>query len=364
MLIESPVETDSGYQGTFENMLRASIVSGIFVVSSGGRISAMTSEAERAFNLLQTTRPETLNQLPAPLRHVIQQVEESQVPAINRHLVFDTPTGPVSAVVNAALSVIEKPGGIVVAIKLDTTTAEIEQNLRRLDRLASVGTVSASMAHEIKNALVAVRTFTELLLEKNPDSDLASIVRREVGRVDSIVSQMLRFAAPAQPKFSAVLLHKLLEHCVRLAQHGKRHKQITFKSDFGATPDALTGDDHQLEQAFVNLLFNAVESISNEGTLSVSTDLIPAAGQYELREEASQRHWLRIRISDTGVGIPPEKLNHIFEPFFTTKENGTGLGLAVTQRIIKEHHGRIHVESAPGKGTTFVVLLPAGAVEK
>jgi len=359
MLIESPVEMDAGWQGTFENMLRASVASGILLVDSGDKISAITAEAERTLKAVQPGFPKQLEELPETLRHIIREVQQSQSAVVNRHMNLCGSAGSVPVVVNAARSVSDARG-VVVAIKRDNSSDEMEQNLRRLDRLASVGTLSASMAHEIKNALVAVRTFTDLLLEKNSDSDLASIVRREVGRVDSIVSQMLRFAAPAQPRFSSIALHKVLDHCVRLVQHGKRHKQIAFKSEFSATPDALIGDDHQLEQAFVNLLFNAVESIESEGILSVSTDLVPDVGSGELREEASPKQWLRIRISDTGAGIPADKLGHIFEPFFTTKQTGTGLGLAVTRRIVRQHHGKIHVESVVGKGTTFIVLLPAG----
>jgi signal transduction histidine kinase len=108
----------------------------------------------------------------------------------------------------------------------------------------------------------------------------------------------------------------------------------------------------------VNLLFNAIEAMDCEGKVSISTDLISDESSPELREGETPK-LLRIRISDTGAGIQPDQLNHIFEPFFTTKETGTGLGLAVTRRIIKEHKGSIHVESAPGKGTTFVILLPA-----
>jgi len=118
----------------------------------------------------------------------------------------------------------------------------------------------------------------------------------------------------------------------------------------------LDGDSYQLEQAFVNLLLNAVEAINVNGSLTVTTESI-ADGEGQLREGESRR-WMRIRISDTGAGITSENMGRLFEPFFTTKLNGTGLGLAVTRRIIEEHNGTIQVESQPGQGTTFTLLLP------
>jgi signal transduction histidine kinase len=358
MLIESPADTDTGYQGRFENMLLASIASGILTVDANGNITSLTTEAERLLQLKVSDEPLTLAHLPATLQAIIREVEAQQRPIAHRQILLSSSNGePVKARVNATCSQLKHPAGVVVVLKADTPIIEMERNLRRLDRLASAGLLSASMAHEIKNALVTVRTFTELLLEKNPDAELAGIVRREVGRVDTIVSQLLRFAAPSLPAFATIHLHKVLDHSVRVAQHGSRNKQIAFHCEFQAASDALNGDDHQLEQAFVNLMFNAVESIPESGSLTIATDLVADGGD-ALREESASSHRLRIRITDTGSGIAPDQLNHIFEPFFTTKESGTGLGLAVTRRIIREHHGTIHVESFPGKGTTFVVLLP------
>jgi signal transduction histidine kinase len=250
---------------------------------------------------------------------------------------------------------------VVLVLRDIAPVGKLAQCLRRLDRLASVGTLSASMAHEIKNALVAIKTFVDLLLEKNPDAELAGVVRREMSRVDTIVCQMLKFSAPAHPAFRPVRLHEILDHSLRLAQHRAETKIITFQRDFHASPDFFSGDDHQLEQAFVNLLINGVEAIGAEGRLTVSTDLADDDshnGAVHLREGASAR-FLRLKFTDTGAGIEPENLRRIFEPFFTTKHGGTGLGLAVTRRIIEEHKGSIQVESHAGQGTTFTVLLPA-----
>ena len=360
MISDSPTSGDAGYPGNFDNLLSASVSFGILALNSHGAITSLTTEAKDLLALKSGKNPASASDLPAPLQSLIQELQRTGRPMVDHCMKLKTRNDKlVSVTVNGAPAVIE-PGGVILTLRSNAALARVEYNLRRLDRLASVGTLSASMAHEIKNALVAVRTFTELLLEKNPDADLAHVVRREVGRVDAIASQLLRFSAPAQPKFEVLRVHQLLDHSLRLLQHGNLNKQISIHSQWNAESDILSGDDHQLEQAFLNLLFNAVEAIPEEGSLTVNTDLIPDETHSQLHEESEPARLFRIRITDTGIGIAPDKLHRIFEPFFTTKPSGTGLGLPVTHRIIKEHHGAIHVESAPGKGTTFIILLPAG----
>jgi signal transduction histidine kinase len=177
--------------------------------------------------------------------------------------------------------------------------------------------------------------------------------------VDTIVAQMLKFSAPAHPAFLPVRLHEILDHSLRLAQHRAGGKIVSFQREFNASPDFFSGDDHQLEQAFVNLLINGVEAIGGEGCVTVCTDLVDEDNSSVRLREGSSPRFLRLKFSDTGAGIEPGNLHRIFEPFFTTKHGGTGLGLAVTRRIIEEHNGSIWVESRQGQGTTFTVLLPA-----
>jgi signal transduction histidine kinase len=213
------------------------------------------------------------------------------------------------------------------------------------------------MAHEIKNALVAVKTFVDLLLDRNREAELTETVRREMQRIESIVRQMLKFAGPARPLFSPVRLHDVLDHSLRMVQRQLDGKLISLNRSFRAQPDSIHGDNYQLEQAFVNLLLNAVEAMGPHGALNVATELVPA-----LRStKAGDSPLVRVTISDTGMGVAPENMCHLFEPFFTTKHDGTGLGLPITQRIVKEHHGDITVHSEPNKGTTFNILLPANA---
>lgn len=224
-----------------------------------------------------------------------------------------------------------------------------DENLQRLDRLANLGTLSAGIAHEIKNALVPIRTFIQLVLEKSDDRELAATVDRELKRLDSMINQMLRFAAPKPVAFARVKVQDVLETSLKLLQHQVDEKRISVKRDFKAADGIVEGDEDQLQQVLMNLFLNALQAMTLDGTLTISTEIGP-------REDGAS--WVIIRVNDTGVGIKQENLDRIFEPFFTTKRNGTGLGLAISQRVISDHEGRIEAHSEPGKGATFIVSLP------
>jgi signal transduction histidine kinase len=225
----------------------------------------------------------------------------------------------------------------------------LEENLQRLDRLANLGTLSAGIAHEIKNALVPIKTFVELTLQKSDDKDLAIAVERELKRLDSLVTQMLRFGVPRPTAFASVQVHDVLEISLRLLQHQISGKMISVTRDFRALPGVIHGDESQLQQVVMNLLLNALESMGLSGTLTISTEII---------QDHAGAHLLKINVQDTGMGITKENLARLFEPFFTTKKNGTGLGLAISQRVAREHHGKIEAQSEIGKGSIFTISLP------
>jgi signal transduction histidine kinase len=226
-----------------------------------------------------------------------------------------------------------------------------DENLQRLDRLANLGTLSAGIAHEIKNALVPINTFIELMLQKSDDRELAITVERELKRIDSMIIQMLRFAAPRPATFASVKVHDVLDVSLRLLQHQIAGKKISVTRSYDAAPAIVPGDEAQLQQVVMNLLLNAMEAMDLNGALAVAT---------QIDKDDSPTSFLKITIQDTGTGITAENLGRVFEPFFTTKRNGTGLGLAISQRVAWEHHGKIEAQSEIGKGSTFTVFLPAG----
>ena len=241
---------------------------------------------------------------------------------------------------------------VVVVLNNLPSAPLFELNMRRLDRLSCLGLLSASMAHEIKNGMVAIKTFVDLLAQKNPEAELTAVVGRELQRINLVVSQMLRFAAPKPATFATVHAHELLDYSLRLLQHPLNVKLISLQRNFQAAPDTVHGDDAQLQQVFMNLLLNAIEAMGTGGVLTVGTEIV-TDGKQPL---------LKIHIQDTGAGVAPENLGRLFEPFFTTKKNGTGLGLAISKRIALEHQGEIHLHSTVNEGSTFTLSLPVSGL--
>ncbi len=243
----------------------------------------------------------------------------------------------------------EKKSGTATA-HVSAAGNDLQDNLRRLDRLANLGLVSAGLAHEIKNGLVAIKTYIDLLLEKESDAEMAGLVRRELKRIDGLATQMLRLSSPKSGTMTKVNIHEVLDHSLRLLEHQMTERLIQLKRDYRATPDTVRGNESQLQQAFINLVLNGVEAIGTHGALTVRTEIFhgTAGGA-----------GLKIFFEDTGAGIPLENQSRLFEPFFTTKKNGTGLGLAISRRVAEDHQGTIEVVSEAGRGSTFIVSLTA-----
>jgi len=253
----------------------------------------------------------------------------------------------------------QKPVGSDSGLETDATwvksPAISDENLQRLDRLANLGTLSAGLAHEIKNALVPIKTFVELTIPKSDDRELAIAVERELKRLDSMVSQMLRFASPRQASFAPVKVHDVLDISLRLLQHQITGKMISVTRDFKAVPGVIRGDEAQLQQVVMNLLLNALEAMGVNGALTISTEIV---------QDDHGAYLLKMNFQDTGMGIKEENLCRVFEPFFTTKKNGTGLGLAISKRVALEHNGKIEAHSSPGKGSVFTIFLPVEIHQK
>jgi signal transduction histidine kinase len=224
---------------------------------------------------------------------------------------------------------------------------EIEEQLRRADRLSALGELSAGMAHEIRNPLGSIRGTAEILQDGIDPADkryeFTRILIKEVDRLNRVVEDFLRFARPAPVERGRLDVNEALREVLTLTRQPALKNGVHTELAAGAVPP-LPGDREQLKQAFLNLVLNALQAMPEGGTLTIGTETTD--GQ------------LRIRFTDTGQGIPQENLERIFNPFFTTRQEGTGLGLAITHRIVQGHGGRIEVQSVLGEGTTFIVVLP------
>jgi two-component system sensor histidine kinase HydH len=363
MPVDETGRNDGGQEGlSFANALRDCLVCGLILINGNTKTVRLTPAAAQILGLNPGEAPDAAYALlPEPLRKIAAEALASGRPVAERLLELESATrGTLTLRLSAVPAPLAKADAGVALLVNDLTAAHrLEAHLNQLDRLARLGTLTASLAHEIKNALVAGKTLIDLLLEKNQNSELVEVVRRELSRIDAIVTRMLKFGGPSSPAFATVSLHEVLGHALRLIQHQADGSGITLTRSFQAAPDMVQGDDRELEQVFLNLLLNALDAMGSNGTLTVATALLPTEAGAAALHDSPGGPSLRITIKDTGMGIPPESLGHLFEPFFTTKPSGTGLGLAITRRIIREHHGTVTAHSRPGEGTTFEIVLPA-----
>jgi PAS domain S-box-containing protein len=234
-----------------------------------------------------------------------------------------------------------------------TSRRRMERQLHRADRLASLGQISAGIAHEINNPLGVILGFTQLIMrsENKAGQNYADLktIERQAQNCKAIVEDLLKFARATDTRKTYVDLNQCLHEMVSLLSHHFELDEIALEADLHPHLPQVMGDTEKIKQVFMNLLVNAGQAISEQGSVRIET--VPDL----------DRGQVRISISDTGCGIPPELTDKIFDPFFTTKPvgDGTGLGLSVSYGIIRDHGGTIDVKSEVGKGTVFTVTLPA-----
>jgi signal transduction histidine kinase len=213
--------------------------------------------------------------------------------------------------------------------------------------------LAAGIAHEIRNPLVAVKTFLDLLPQRLDDRDFLTHFRDlslgELRRVTNLIADLLALGKSTTAARRAVEAGSTLEPVVRLMESTARNRKVELVSQLGERVPEIWADPDQLKQIVLNLILNAIEAS-------------PAGGQVTLNIRDSEDGTVVIEVRDQGPGIPAEQQEHIFDPFFTTKETGTGLGLALVHQMVVEHGGAIDVESAPGRGTAFRVALPKAEV--
>jgi signal transduction histidine kinase len=234
--------------------------------------------------------------------------------------------------------------------RLHEKTVSVEEQLRHNERLSTLGLLAAEVAHEIRNPLTVMKLlFHSLDLQfgaADPRSRDAVVMAEKMEQLNTIVNQLLGYARTTEPAFEWVDLNELLGDVLLLARHKLQQQGVVLRTEFAAGLPKLRLDRGQIEQACLNLILNATEAMPRGGTLTVATELLPSS-------------FLLLTFRDTGVGMTAAQRDRLFEPFLTTKARGTGLGLAIVHKIVVEaHRGRIEVESAPGQGTTFRLLLP------
>jgi two-component system sensor histidine kinase HydH len=238
--------------------------------------------------------------------------------------------------------------GVVVLLRDLRTLKALQQRVERTERLAALGRLAAGVAHEIRNPLGAIRglvQYFQATWKENADQRVyLDVIVREVDRLNRVVSDLVEFARPREPRREPHDLGEIVRHAVALVQADVRAKGIHLVHELDDALPPLWVDRDLVLQALLNMLLNAVEAMEGGGVLTIRlTDKL---------------EWVELTIQDTGCGIPPEHLGRLFDPFFTTKQRGTGLGLAIAHSVIQAHEGEIVVDSVPGEGTTVLIRLP------
>jgi signal transduction histidine kinase len=242
----------------------------------------------------------------------------------------------------------------VVVERLRRTGDELQaarQEVLRSERLAAIGGLAAGVAHELRNPLTSVKLLLQHAASRGGDANVPAtkinLILDEIERMEGTIQGLLDFSRPARPQRRPHDVRETLERAIHLVQGRAEKQRVATDLQLGFTSLMVNADPQQLHQVFVNLLINAIEAMPEGGELTVTLLGSPDAGS------------LRVQFRDTGQGIPAELLPRLFEPFASAKERGTGLGLAVSRRIVDEHGGSISVRPIPDGGTLFEVTLPA-----
>ena len=241
-----------------------------------------------------------------------------------------------------------------IARSLDTIRSI--DKLKEQHRLAALGTMSAGLAHEIRNPLAGIKGAAQFLQDQNQDEtqqEFLQLIVSETDRLNAVVSQFLNYARPLKLQMESSSIGELIHNVLELEKANSKNVDISYRYTSKTNIEDFSFDSNLLHQVILNLLQNAAQAMEYSGTIHISSSI----GQLVYAPYQGQPS-VEISIKDTGPGIPKGEQKKLFIPFFTTKDNGTGLGLAISQRIVEAHNGNISVKSKKDKGTTFVISLP------
>jgi signal transduction histidine kinase len=248
--------------------------------------------------------------------------------------------------------------GALGAFRDLTRVRQLEDRLRRSDRLAALGEMAAGLAHEIKNPLTALLTFSRHLTRRFDDPEFRdkfqAVVPRELERINLIVERLLELSRPPRLAFKPLRLPALLERVLELYAERVDAQDVQVSREWSRDLPSMWVDHESLYRAFVNLVANALDAMPRGGRLTLRATWTDG----ELVGSMRGGRRVAVEIEDTGPGIAADDLDRVFNPFFSTKDGGTGLGLALTHKIVEEHGGSIDVRSTRGAGATFRIVLP------
>lgn len=340
-----------------DNIL-STMASGVIAVDASGQVSLFNRAAERLTGMIFNRRLHpSYTELPPALAEPLRGTLIEGKAYSQLEISIQTQDGLLLPLVCSTASLHRKDGsthGALIVFSDLTRLKELEYEKQRAERLASFGSLASGVAHEIKNPLVAIRTFAELLPERFSDvdfrEDFSKVVVREIDRIDNLVARLRGIASAPQQQTGSVDVRQPISDTLKLlrGQLEQSHTAVRVTADDDSP--FVTIDESQLKQLFLNIFQNALEAMGQGGELNIRV----------ARTQSGGVSWILIEVADSGPGLPESVKDHIFEPFFTTKPTGSGLGLAICRSIVDAHRGSIRAENNRDQsGTTIVVELPA-----
>lgn len=329
---------------------------GLLFVGENNRIVTMNNISEQMLKLSfeEVQDKEAEDVLPPQINDLFGQahkspsvfIKELDIPIHGRNMLFETSTSILRDGKDSFL-------GYIVLLRDITEIQHLKKEVLRKERLASLGSLAAGVAHEIRNPLSSIKGFATYFKERYrevpEDQKTADIMIKEVERLNRVIGQLLEFARPMNVVRKEVNLIDTIRHSIEMikSQAGAKGVQIV-SDDMPDEPFYAYIDQDKIGQVLLNLYLNAMDAMDNGGILKVSV------------EKDTVNSNVTVRVTDTGHGIPSQDLGRVFDPYFTTKQSGTGLGLAIVHKILEAHSGQIKITSSEDQGTTVSVILPSG----
>jgi two-component system sensor histidine kinase PilS (NtrC family) len=360
---------------TFNRNIIQSLDSGLMTINLSGKINFLNRTAEKILNRNSEQLKEvSIYDLFPKIDEAIDEVKKKAFdpsPDYQRYQTLLTNELGRNIYLGFSISPLTDPEESLIGHTLIfqdiTKFKEMEEQMKRLDKMGAIGLLAAGMAHEIRNPLASLSGSIQMLKSdlrlKRHQQKLMEIILRESERLNALITDFLLFATPPQSTKKSYEIQKVIDETIDLLIHSPSfHEGIRIHRPAPKKNIQAIIDVDQMKQVFWNLLINAVQAMSNGGEIHIELEQQNGTS-WETKFPSPFTHqrgkeWLKISISDSGSGISSQEKEKIFEPFFTTKETGTGLGLSIVHKIIENHNGMIKVESKAGKGSTFIIFLP------
>ncbi len=337
----------------FRDILISSLPVGLIATDNNGKVILYNKFSQEFTGINEEDAMDADSSIFQNIPEISEAFKETAVPtdSCQKEVQVGSEAGEKHTLQLTRLSIVDREDKFVGTLLLMQDLSQVkrlEEDLRRSERLAALGKMAAGVAHELRNPLSSIKGLALVLKsrfqEENSDRQTASILVQEVERLNRSISELLDYARPQQLRKEEFGIVPLLEKAVSLMRIDAETAGVELRTYFEEDLPLLNGDEDKLTQVLLNLILNGIQAMEDGGVL-------------EIRAGATDKK-IEIVVTDTGCGISEKDLSHVFDPYFTTKPDGTGLGMAMSVKIIEEHDGEIHLHSKVGQGTSVIVEIP------